>query len=107
MTTTSGRPFITNNTATVDMPTGQFMVEQRNVGFADNDGRWLVTQSQELYWDSCGFLMERRPSRFLGAFDSLTIALRVAREADKVPAHQIPDNRVTRPIRTKRNGHSG
>lgn len=59
-----------NNDQTVTTETGRFLVEQRNEGFAENDGAWIVSQLPELYWGRCGVLRRRRPGKFLGVFSS-------------------------------------
>lgn len=65
MTQTS---YVSNHLHTITTPAGQFVVEQRNVGFASNDGKWVVSLLPELYWSHIGTLRKRREGRFLGAF---------------------------------------
>lgn len=48
-----------------------FLIEQRNIGFANNDGKWIVSQLAELYWSNIGVMRQRRPGAFLGAFDDM------------------------------------
>ena len=57
-----------NNDQTVKTEVGEFLVCQRNVGYAENDGYWVVTQLPELYWSNGGVLRQRRPEKFLGVF---------------------------------------
>lgn len=78
-----------NNLQTVVTEVGEFSVEQRNAGFASNDGRWSVHQYADLYWSSIGILTERRPSKFLGVFDTIADVI-VAIEAAKVQPEHIP-----------------
>lgn len=59
-----------NNDQTVKTSVGEFMVVQRNEGYADNDGHWTVTQLAELYWSPIGVLRQRRSGLFLGVFDT-------------------------------------
>jgi hypothetical protein len=55
-----------NNDQSFKTPAGEFLVVQRNGGYADNDGQWVVTQLPELYWSTGGVLRQRRPEKFLG-----------------------------------------
>jgi hypothetical protein len=57
-----------NHTQTVETDAGKFMINQRNEGYAENDGKWTVTQLPELYWSPGGVLRQRRPEKFLGIF---------------------------------------
>lgn len=59
-----------NNVTMVETNAAQFLIEQRNVGFAQNDGRWIVSQLPELYWSTAGALRQSRPGAFLGVFDT-------------------------------------
>jgi hypothetical protein len=72
-----------NNDQTIKTSVGEFMVVQRNAGYADNDGHWTVTQLAELYWSPIGVLRQRRPGLFLGVFD--TPAAAMASIEDAVP----------------------
>jgi hypothetical protein len=76
---------ISNNVQTVKTATGEFMIEQRNVGFADNDGRWIVSQLPELFWSKIGTLRRRRAGRFLGAFDDMPAVNVAIAAADQMP----------------------
>jgi hypothetical protein len=69
-----------NNLQTITTPDGEFGVEQRNGGFVDNDGKWLVTQCGELYW-SFGELRRKARSVFLGVFDTISDAETAIRNA--------------------------
>ena len=63
--------YVSNNKQGIEANGLKFLVEQRNVGFADNDGRWIVNQLAELYWSNIGTLRQRRPGAFLGVFDDM------------------------------------
>jgi hypothetical protein len=63
--------YVSNNKQSIQVNGLTFLVEQRNVGFADNDGRWVVVQLAELYWSNIGVLRQRRPGAFLGVFDDM------------------------------------
>ena len=60
--------YVSNNRHCVKTEAAEFMLEQRNVGFADNDGQWIVSQLPELFWNGIGVLTQRRPGAFLGVF---------------------------------------
>jgi len=81
-----------NHTETVTTETARFMIEQRNAGFADNDGRWVVSQMAELYWGVGGVLRERRPGTFLGVFDNRASVDAAIAEATTLPI----DDRMVR-----------
>lgn len=80
-----------NNDQTIRTDAVEFMVEQRNAGFADNDGKWIVSQLPELYW-SHGELRQLRGSLFLGVFDTRADAVIVIESAKLQPV----DDRVVR-----------
>jgi hypothetical protein len=63
--------YVSNHKASITADGGTFLIEQRNVGFADNDGRWIVSQLAELYWSNIGTMRQRRPGAFLGVFDDM------------------------------------
>lgn len=63
-----------NHDQTIKTGAGEFYANQRNEGYADNDGRWVVHQQPELYWSTAGVLRQRRPGAFLGIFDTTTQA---------------------------------
>lgn len=63
-------PYVSNHEQSVTTEIGEFLIRQRNVGYADNDGRWIVSQLPELYWSGIGTLRQRRPGKFLGVFDT-------------------------------------
>lgn len=67
--------YVSNNKQSIEADGLKFLVEQRNVGFADNDGRWVVVQLAELYWSGIGVLRQRRPGAFLGVFDDMEAVL--------------------------------
>lgn len=62
--------YVDNYAQSVKTDVAEFLVTQRNIGFADNDGRWIVSQLPEHYWSATGSLRQRRPGKFLGAFDT-------------------------------------
>jgi hypothetical protein len=74
-----------NHDHTVKTEAGEFMLIQRNAGYADNDGRWVVSQLAELYWSGGGALRQRRAGRFLGAFDTLELAMAAVAAAELQP----------------------
>lgn len=74
-----------NRDETVTTSVGQFSLIQRNSGYADNDGRWLVHQYADLYWSPIGTLRQRRAGRFLGVFDTETEAREATAAAEAVP----------------------
>jgi hypothetical protein len=77
--------FRINNDQTIKTPAGEFMAEQRNAGFADNDGAWIVSQLAELYWSEIGVLRRRRPGKFLGVFPTPEEAVKAIEAAELQP----------------------
>jgi hypothetical protein len=73
-----------NNLQTITTSAGDFAVEQRNAGFAENDGRWIVTHLGDLYWRH-GELHRRARSVFLGVFDTTADADAAIRNAQPLP----------------------
>lgn len=69
-----------NNLQTITTDAGEFGVEQRNGGFVDNDGKWVVTQVGELYW-SFGEMRRKARGRVLGVFDTIADAETAIRDA--------------------------
>lgn len=63
--------YVSNHKASIQANGCTFLIEQRNVGFADNDGRWIVSQLAELYWSNIGTMRQRRPGAFLGVFEDM------------------------------------
>lgn len=45
-----------------------WVLAQRNVGYADNDGRWTAQRVAGNRWSSCGILESVGTSAFLGVF---------------------------------------
>ena len=82
--------YVSNNKRTVETPTITFFVEQRNFGFAENDGRWLLTQLPELYWSAGGCLRQRRPGTFLGVFDDMAAVETAIANAPVQPIEDVP-----------------
>lgn len=74
-----------NNERSIVTTAAEFLLRQRNVGYADNDGRWLVDQLPELYWSAGGVLRRRRPGAFLGVFDTEDAALAAIEAAGEQP----------------------
>lgn len=70
-----------NNDQTIRTDVGEFMVVQRNAGFAENDGYWVATLLPDLYWSPASVLRQRHAGYFLGVFrtdravaDAITLA---------------------------------
>lgn len=74
-----------NNLQSVTTDAGEFAIEQRNCGFVNDDGHWLVTQMGELYW-SFGELRRKARSVFLGAFPTIPEAETAIRNAQPLVA---------------------
>lgn len=74
-----------NNDQTVTTPAGTFYAEQRNCGFVDNDGAWIITQLPELYWSEGGCLRRRRPGRRVGIFPDATTAAEAIEASEQQP----------------------
>lgn len=81
-----------NNDQTVETEVGTFYVEQRNAGFVDNDGKWLVTQLPELYWTAHGTPRRLRPAKHLGAFADAADAVAAINAAEPQPVVDIALN---------------
>lgn len=77
--------YVSNNETSVKTAAGEFMLTQRNAGFTDNDGKWIVSQLPELYWSSIGFLRQRRPGALLGIFDTQAEAYAAVAAAAPAP----------------------
>lgn len=60
-----------NNDQTIKTEAGKFYVNQRLSGYAENDGKWVVEQLQELYWSPIGVLRRKRRGAFVGVFDTI------------------------------------
>jgi hypothetical protein len=73
----------TNNLQTVTTDAGEFGVEQRNAGFVDNDGKWIVTHCGKIYW-SHGEMRRKARSVFLGVFDTIADAETAIRNAQSL-----------------------
>ncbi len=82
---TQATGYQSNNERHIVTAVAEFLMSQRNVGFADNDGRWIVSQLPELYWSPIGALRRRRPGAFLGAFDTEAAALTAIENAAPQP----------------------
>jgi hypothetical protein len=79
-----------NNRRSIKTSVAEFMIEQRNAGFADNDGRWVVSQLPELFWSNIGTLRTRRAGRFLGVFDDMTAVDAAIAAAQPMPEIDTP-----------------
>ncbi len=77
--------YVSNNKATIEANGCTFMIEQRNVGFANNDGKWIVSQLAELYWSPIGVMRRRRPGAFLGVFEDMAAVEAVIAAAAPLP----------------------
>lgn len=82
---TNATEYRSNNERTVTTPAAEFLIGQRNAGYADNDGRWVVHQLPELYWSKGGVLRRRRPGAYLGAFETEAAALAAIEAAEAQP----------------------
>jgi len=74
-----------NHDQTIRTEAGEFMAVQRNSGYADNDGAWVITQLPELYWSHIGTLRQRRPGAFVGVFATIEEAEAAIRSARLQP----------------------
>ncbi|SCL32961.1 hypothetical protein GA0070616_4600 [Micromonospora nigra] len=77
--------YVSNHEDTITTDAAEFAIAQRNIGFADNDGRWIVSQLPDLYWSPIGVLRQRRPGAFLGAFDTREVAEAAISAAQPLP----------------------
>lgn len=76
--------YVSNNEKSVKTDVAEFLFRQRNVGYADNDGRWVLSQLPELYWSN-GYLCQLRPGKFLGVFNDMSAVSKVIESAKKQP----------------------
>ena len=81
-----------NKDQTVTTSAGEFMIVQRNEGFAVNDGKWVVTQLPELYWSGIGVLRQRRAEQFIGVFGTPVDVVEAIEAAEAMPI----DDRMVR-----------
>jgi hypothetical protein len=79
-----------NNRRSIKTGVAEFMIEQRNAGFADNDGRWIISQLPELFWSNIGTLRTRRAGRFLGVFDDMAAVDNAIAAAQQAPEIDTP-----------------
>ena len=84
MTTTTST-YASSNRRTFTTDAGRFMIERRNAGFADNDGRWIISQLPEYRWTFGGELRKCRHGAFLGSFDTEADAVAAAESAEQLP----------------------
>lgn len=88
--------YVSNNLHSVKTDIAEFMLEQRNVGFEPNDGQWILYQSSELYWSSCGVLITRRAGKRLGIFADLDMAQKAIESAEVQPLIDEPVRSIGR-----------
>ncbi len=77
--------YVPSTVETIKTDVASFLIEQRNVGFADNDGRWIVQQLSELYWSGIGTLRQKRAGAFLGVYDTRESAVAACHKASAQP----------------------
>ena len=61
--------YVSNHRQSFSAPAGTFMLEQKNAGFVENDGRWILAQLPESTW-VYGQLRITRKGRVVGVFDT-------------------------------------
>lgn len=83
--TTTKSTYVPKNERWIRTDAGLFWAEQRLVGFADNDGRWTVTQMSECEYRALGALVRTREARHLGIFDTDADAMLAIRDAERMP----------------------
>ncbi len=79
-----------NNDQTITYGGAEFYAEQRNAGFADNDGSWVITLHAQNVWTTGGVLCEARPGRHVGVFTTIAAADRAIRDTVIPDAHRHP-----------------
>jgi hypothetical protein len=84
--------YVSNHEQAIRTDVAEFMITQRNVGFADNDGQWIVTQLAEFEYNHLGTLYKIRGGKFLGAFADLDAARAAIATATVQPECRIPLN---------------
>jgi hypothetical protein len=84
-TTIDPQVILVNHDQTIHAVAGEFMVCQRNEGYAENDGQWTVHLLPELYWSAIGTLRQRRAGRFVGVFPTIDDAQAAIAAADAEP----------------------
>jgi hypothetical protein len=88
--------YVSNNERYLQTDAGEFLMNQRNVGYWENDGRWIVRQLADLYWDGYGYLTKRREGLSIGPFDTEEEALTAIASAEIRPEleqHEILSGR--------------
>lgn len=84
--------YVSNNEEWRTTDAGRFCLTQRNAGYADNDGRWVVSQVGEHEYDHLGTLYRTREGKVLGVFDSKETALAAVQTATQLPKCRVPLN---------------
>jgi hypothetical protein len=74
-----------NHTQTVKTDAGNFMINQRNEGYAENDGKWTVSQHAPLYWSKAGVLRSKGDEKFLGVFPTAVDMIEAIEAAKPLP----------------------
>lgn len=64
---------------------GTFQAEQRNEGFAENDGKWILSQHPDLYWSNAGVLRSKGDEKFLGVFLTPVDVIEAIEAAEPLP----------------------
>lgn len=78
-----------NHDQTVSTTAGDFLVEQRNGGFATNDGWWIAELLPRNVWRT-GVLRQARPGRFIGAYPTAAICEAAIAAAEPEQDHPYP-----------------
>jgi hypothetical protein len=74
-----------NNDQSITTDAGTFMICQRNEGYAENDGRWVVSQLASLYWSTAGVLRSKGDEKFLGVFLTPVDVIEAIEAAEPLP----------------------
>lgn len=93
---TKNTGYVSNHEGYTKTDAGEFLYNQRNVGYWENDGKWIVNQLPDLYWDKWGYLAKRREGRTLGLFDTKEAAEAAIKSAEAMPelgTHEILSGR--------------
>jgi len=74
-----------NHTQSVKTDAGEFIINQRNEGYAENDGKWTVSQHAPLYWSAAGVLRSKGDGKFLGVFLTPVDVIEAIESAEPLP----------------------
>ncbi len=77
---------LVNNDQSFQTAAGLFMTQQRNEGFAVNDGKWVLSQHGDLYRSTGGVLRLTADVKFLGVFDTAVDVVEAIELAAPLPA---------------------